>query len=101
MEELKGEEKIAFNLPEKPSCHILSMQVKGFRSEVLLHTLSEKDIFISSGSACSSHKGKSPVLENFGLNEAEADCTVRLSFSPLNTKEEAVQFCRALREILR
>ncbi len=101
LEELKNEEKITFNLPENPSCHILSMQVKGFRSEVLLHMLSEKEIFVSSGSACSSHKGKSPVLENFGLTPKEADCTVRLSFSKLNTKEEAVAFCTSLREILR
>ena len=101
MAELKEEEKITFNLPENPSCHVLSMQVSGFRSEVLLHMLSEKDIFISSGSACSSHKGKSPVLENFGLSPKEADCTVRLSFSKLNTKEEAAEFCARLREMLR
>lgn len=101
LNEFKDEKRIKFNLPENPSCHILSMQVSGFRSEVLLHTLSEKDIFISSGSACSSHKGKSPVLENFGLTPKEADCTVRLSFSKLNTKEEAVSFCASLREILR
>ena len=101
LETLGKEEKIRFNLPENPSCHILSMQVAPFRSEVLLHMLSEKEIFVSSGSACSSHKGKSPVLENFGLNPKEADCTIRLSFSKLNTIEEAELFCRALCEILR
>ena len=92
---------IRFNLPEKASCHILSVQAEGFRSEMLLHTLSERDIFVSSGSACSSHKGKSPVLKNFGLSDKEADCTVRISLSFLNTAEEAHEFARVLREILK
>ena len=75
--------------------------MEGFRSEVLLHSLSARGIFVSSGSACSSHSGKSPVLQNFGLTPKESDSTVRLSFSRLNTQEEAAEFCRILREILR
>lgn len=101
MTELSEEKRISFNLPKKASCHVLSMSVSPFRSEVLLHMLSEKEVFVSSGSACSSHSGKSPVLQNFGLTPKEADSTVRLSFSRLNTEEEAVEFCRILREILR
>lgn len=101
MKELEGEKRISFHLPEKASCHVLSMSVAPFRSEVLLHMLSEKEVFVSSGSACSSHSGKSPVLQNFGLTPKESDSTVRLSFSRLNTQEEAAEFCRILREILR
>lgn len=100
IERLSGEEKVVFNLPKNPSCHILSMQVTPFRSEVLLHTLSQKGIFVSSGSACSSHKGKSGVLKNFGLSDKEQDCTIRLSFSPLNTLEEADIFCKVLKEVI-
>ncbi len=100
MEGLAGVSAVTFNLPRDPACHILSMQVKGWRSEVLLHTLSERDIFVSSGSACSSHKGRGPVLANFGLSAAEADRTIRLSFSPENTPAEAAAFCAALKEIL-
>ena len=101
LQNLAGEEKIRFHLPENPSCHILSMEVSPFPSEVLLHKLSERDVFVSSGSACSSRKGKSPVLRNFGLTQKEAERTVRLSFSPLNTVEEAEEFCRVLREVIR
>jgi len=101
MREFASEERISFNLPSKASCHVLSMTVRGLRSEILLHMLSEKDVFVSSGSACSSHSGKSPVLQNFGLSQTDADSTVRLSFSKLNTAEEAAEFCRILREILR
>ena len=68
-------------------------------SEVLLHALSAREIFVSSGSACSSHKGRSPVLEHFGLPKETADSTIRLSFSYLNTPAEARRFAEALREI--
>ena len=98
---LSGLPGIRFNLPRDPSCHILSMQVKGWRSEVLLHALSEKDVFVSSGSACSSHKGRGPVLANFGLSKEEADCTLRLSFAPGNTTAEAEAFCRVVKEFVK
>ena len=99
--ELAGDNRISFNEAKKPSCHILSMTVRSLRSEILLHMLSEKEVFVSSGSACSSHSGKSPVLQNFGLSQKDGDSTVRLSFSRLNTEEEAREFCRILREIIR
>lgn len=98
---LSDQARVRFHEPETPSCHVLSMEVKGFRSEVLLHTLSDKGVLVSSGSACSSHSGKSGVLQHFGLTDAEADATVRLSFSAQNTVEEADEFVRILREILR
>ncbi len=100
MELLQGEERISFHLPADPSCHVLSLSVFGFRSEVLLHTLSEKGVFVSSGSACSSKKGKSPVLKNFGLSDKESDSTIRLSFSHLNTVAEAEEFVRILKEVM-
>ncbi|MBP5288524.1 MAG: cysteine desulfurase [Clostridia bacterium] len=90
---------ITFNVPCDPAPHILSMQVAGWRSEVLLHALSEKEIFVSSGSACSSHKGRGPVLANFGLSKEEADRTIRLSFSPQNTVDEAAAFCVAIKKL--
>ena len=62
--------------------------------------LSEKGVFVSSGSACSSKKGKSPVLESFGLSHKESDSTVRLSFSHLNTVAEAEEFVRILKEVM-
>ncbi len=99
--EFAGDQRISFNEAEKTSCHILSMTVRSLRSEILLHMLSEKEVFVSSGSACSSHSGKSPVLQNFGLNSKDADSTIRLSFSRLNTEDEALEFCRILREIIR
>lgn len=91
---------VHFNIPEKSfSENILSIQVEGEKSEVLLHKLSDMNIFVSSGSACSSKKGKSGVLKNFGLTDTEADRTIRISLSHLNTAEEAEIFCEALKTI--
>ncbi|MBQ4036582.1 MAG: cysteine desulfurase [Clostridia bacterium] len=99
LKELAPFSRVIPNLPAEASCHVLSLQVEGFRSEVLLHSLSARGIFVSSGSACSSHKGKSPVLKNFGLSDRESDRTVRLSFSGLNTVAEAAEFVKVLKEI--
>lgn len=101
LELLAGEEKVSFHVPADPSCHVLSLSVSGFRSEVLLHMLSEKEVFVSSGSACSSKKGKSSVLKNFGLSDKESDSTIRLSFSPLNTVSEAEEFVKILKEVMK
>ena len=98
---LEAEERVSLHIPHSPSCHVLSLSVSGFRSEVLLHMLSEKEVFVSSGSACSSKKGKSSVLKNFGLSDKESDSTIRLSFSPLNTVSEAEEFVKILKEVMK
>ena len=67
--------------------NILSFSVMGVRSEIMLHYLEEKQIYVSSGSACS--KGKiSSVPDSFGIDEKRADSTLRVSFSMANTEEE-------------
>ncbi len=93
---------VKVNLPEKEYLpHIVSLQVPGIRSEVLVRFLSEKGIFISAGSACSSRRKKpSRVLSAFGLSDREADSTVRVSFSHENTPEDAVALADALSEAI-
>ena len=72
---------------------ILSVSFMGIRSEVLLHTLEEKGIYISAGSACSSHKRKaSATLTAMGMPASQIECTVRISFTEENTFEE-VDYC--------
>lgn len=81
--------------------HILSISVMGVRSEVLLHALEEREIYISAGSACSSHKRKpSAVLTAMGMTKDQIESTVRLSFSEENTKEEADCFLQAMKELV-
>ncbi|MDD5805480.1 MAG: cysteine desulfurase family protein [Clostridia bacterium] len=72
---------------------ILSASFMGVRSEVLLHTLEEKGIYVSAGSACSSHKRKAAgTLSAMGMEDAQRECTLRFSFSEENTFEE-VDYC--------
>ncbi len=84
-------EHVYFNGPldEMGAPHIVSASIAGIRSEVLLHALEEKGIYVSAGSACSSHKHTvSTTLESMGVDRKLMDSTLRFSFSVFTTKEE-------------
>ena len=69
--------------------HIVSVSVNGVRSEVLLHALEDKGIYVSAGSACSSHKPTpSATLKAIGASKEALESTLRFSFSVYTTKEE-------------
>ena len=69
--------------------HIISVGFAGIRSEVLLHTLEEKGIYVSSGSACASnHPAISGVLKGIGAGKEYLDATLRFSMSEFTTEEE-------------
>lgn len=81
--------------------HIASITFLGVRSEVLLHALEEKGIYVSAGSACSSNKPEvSGTLRGIGLEKDQYESTLRFSFSVYNTKEEADICVDALKELL-
>lgn len=68
---------------------VLNLSFAGTRGEVLLHTLEQDGIFVSTGSACSSHKtGDSHVLRAMGRSHKEIEGAVRFSFSEFNTIAE-------------
>ena len=80
---------------------IVSASFYGIKSEVLLHALEEKGIYVSSGSACSSnHPGISGTLKAIGLTDKELDSTLRFSFSFLTEKYELTDTIDALKELL-
>ena len=86
---------------EKSSPYVLNVTFKGVRSEVLLHALENKDIFVSAGSACDSKKKVgSPVLTAMGLPFEEIEGAVRFSFCQYNTVEEAKYCLEQLKEIV-
>lgn len=82
---------IIINSPEgDDACpSVLNVSFLGTRGEVLLHTLEQDGIFISTGSACSSNKkGMSHVLGAMGLKHKEIEGAIRFSFNEFNTQEE-------------
>ncbi len=88
---------VRLNLPETRIPNILSITVRGIKSETLLNYLSGEGICVSKSSACSTRsRALSPALLAFGLSEEDVDSSVRLSFSHLNTKEEIDVFCEVL-----
>ncbi|MBD5466295.1 MAG: cysteine desulfurase [Lachnospiraceae bacterium] len=88
-------------LEEGAAPHIVSASIKGIRSEVLLHALEERDIFVSAGSACASKKHTvSATLQAMQIEQALLDSTIRFSFSIYTTKEELDDTLKALREII-
>ena len=69
--------------------HVVSVSVRGVRSEVLLHALEDKGIFVSAGSACASNKPSiSATLQAIGVEKDLLDSTIRFSFSVFTTAEE-------------
>ena len=69
--------------------YILNVSFPGTRGEVLLHTLEQDGIYVSTGSACSSNKkGQSHVLKAMGLTDREIEGTLRFSFGQMNDIDE-------------
>ena len=80
---------IKINSPEDGVSNILNVSFLGTRSEVILHRLEESEIYVSAGSACSSHKKDgSHVLKAMGLSDREIEGAIRFSLCQFNTIEE-------------
>ena len=96
---LEGVEGIRFHIPHFGVPYIIHLSVPGLKSETMLHFLAQKEIYVSSGSACS--KGaKSPVLTAMGLPAAEIDSALRISLCRDNTEEDMDRFADGLLEAM-
>ena len=74
---------------ESGAPHVVSVSIRGVRSEVLLHALEDKGIYVSAGSACSAHKPQpSATLRAMGIPQDLLGSTIRFSFSVFTTMEE-------------
>ena len=86
-----------FNSKDEALPYIVNLSVKGVPSEVMRNQLSEHNIYVSTGSACS--KGhRSPVLTSLNLPSEIIDSALRFSFSRFNTEEEIDYAVRCLEE---
>lgn len=90
-------EGVEVNSPADGSPYVVNISAAGKRSEIMLHYLESKEIYVSSGSACS--KGQqSGVLGQFGINGKRADSALRISMTAETTEAEIEQFASSLRE---
>ena len=92
---------IRINSPEDGVENILNISFKGIKSETLLHFLEMREIYVSSGSACSSRKNAvSHVLKAAKIPRQWAEGAIRFSFGSFNTEKEAVITADAIKEII-
>lgn len=101
--ELEKLEQVEINGPdpEKGAPHILNVSFLGVRSEVLLHSLEDLGIYVSAGSACSSHKrAGSASLGALSLSQERKESAIRFSFCETTTKEEVDYTLEALKKLL-
>lgn len=97
LERLSELPDIGINSDDRCVPNIVNFSVRGVRSEIMLHSLEEKEIYVSSGSACS--KGKtSGVLSSFGVSDKDADCAIRVSFSSETTEEDIDVLCENIKK---
>lgn len=97
VEKLSEIPDIKLNSDDECVPNIVNFSVRGVRSEIMLHSLEEDEIYVSSGSACSKGK-KSGVLGALGVSDKDADCAVRVSFCAENTKDEIDRLVKKIGE---
>ncbi len=81
-------ENTVVNSPGDSIYSILNVAFPGLKSEVLLHVLESKGIYVSTGSACNSKKNLSYVLKSMGIKDNVVDSSIRISLSSFNTMEQ-------------
>lgn len=88
-------------LVENTAPHIINISVMGIRSEVMLHALEDKGIFVSAGSACASHsKKESSTLKSMGADAQRMDGALRISMSSFTTREELEYVLETIKEMI-
>lgn len=94
-DELKKRDFVTINSPENALPYIINISLLGLRSETVLNYLSDMEVYVSSGSACS--KGhKSPVLTAMGLDNSIIDSSIRVSMSRFTEKEQLDYFLEVI-----
>jgi len=98
------EEQVNFQVlsPENGVPQILLISFPGLRGETMLHALEARDIYVSTGAACSSKQKKANrILQAMGVPAKLADCAIRISLAASNTDDEIDETRKAIGEICR
>lgn len=81
--------------------HVVSVSIADIRAEVILHSLEEKGIYVSAGSACSTHKRTpSATLSSINIDKKLLESTVRFSFSIFNELSDVEEAVKGMEEII-
>lgn len=98
--ELKEIPDVHINSTSQSIPHILNVSIHGVKPETLLHALEEKDIYISTMSACSSSQSESLAVKSVTHNTLDATTSIRISLSIYTTEEEVNTFLKAFKEVI-
>ena len=98
--ELKEIPDVHINSTSQSIPHILNISIHGVKPETLLHALEEKDIYISTMSACSSSQSESLAVKSVTHNTLDATTSIRISLSIYTTQEEVNTFLKAFKEVI-
>ncbi len=98
--ELKEIPDVHINSTSQSIPHILNISIHGVKPETLLHALEEKDIYISTMSACSSSQSESLAVKSVTHNTLDATTSIRISLSVHTTQEEVNTFLKAFKEVI-
>ncbi|WP_174614052.1 cysteine desulfurase family protein [Virgibacillus ihumii] len=98
---LEAMDGVVINTPSDAAPHIMNISVPGIKPEVIIHMLGERDIFISTKSACSSKQSdESKTLAACGFDSDRSTSALRISMSFDTTESEIEQFLKALEEAI-
>ena len=103
IEGLSSIDDVVINSPDNSlsAPHIVNASFLGIRSEVMLHSLEEKGVYVSAGSACSSHKrALSPTLLAIGCDKERAESAIRFSFCDETSENEIDEAIAAIRDLV-
>ncbi|MGN0960827.1 MAG: cysteine desulfurase family protein [Christensenellales bacterium] len=100
--ELLSKTNLKYSVHSDDNCspYIVSISFIGCRAETILHLLSDRDIFVGNGSACSSKNSGNRILENMGVDKKGIESNLRISFSKFNTIQEIEEFVANLNEVV-
>ena len=98
--ELKEIPDVHINSTSQSIPHILNISIHGVKPETLLHALEEKDIYISTMSACSSSQSESLAVKSVTHNTLDATTSIRISLSVHTTQEEVDTFLKVFKEVI-
>ncbi|TFB25052.1 cysteine desulfurase [Filobacillus milosensis] len=100
-DELKNHKQITINSPQNGAAHIFNISIPGFKPEVLIHALGEKDIYVSTTSACSSKQNEPSHVVLACSNELNANSSLRVSMHIEQNEEDIDVFIKELNKIIK